>query len=108
MLSNLYISGGSLPITLQHARVNAISLQECHQRYGTHIRDYHICIFDHASQRRGACNGDSGGPLSCKVGSTWQVAGLTSFGRMGCPTSVPSVYARVSYFRTWIRQQTGL
>ena len=51
--------------------------------------------------------GDSGGPLQCNVGQ-WEVAGLTSWGDSMCDTRKPSVYARTSYFRNWIRQQTGV
>ena len=75
---------------------------------GDYIEDYHICLFDKEKQSRGSCNGDSGGPVQCKVGDSWEVAGVTSFGIVNCPTIYSSVYARISYFRSWISQETGV
>jgi len=68
---------------------------------------------DKDTQARGACNGDSGGPLVCRTGSgntpqDFTLAGITSWGRSGCATTSPSVYVRVSTFRSWINEQTGL
>lgn len=34
--------------------------------------------------------------------------GVTSWGRNGCDTTYPSVYTRVTYFRSWIKTETGL
>ena len=47
--------------------------------------------------------GDSGGPLT--VNST--LYGLTSWGRSGCATSSPSVYAKVGAVRDWICENTS-
>merc|ERR1719309_1850155 len=33
--------------------------------------------------------------------------GATSWGYYGCPVNYPSVYANVSYFRDWIKSNTG-
>ncbi|MFO8067135.1 MAG: trypsin-like serine protease [Bacteroidales bacterium] len=51
-----------------------------------------------------ACQGDSGGPLAVPDGEGWyKVAGGTSWG-VGCgEPGYPGVYARVSYFETWIK-----
>ena len=46
--------------------------------------------------------GDSGGPLNCNVDGTWEVAGVTSWGRGGCAPHIPSVYTRVSTYLDWI------
>ncbi|XP_076121815.1 polyserase-2-like [Alosa pseudoharengus] len=52
---------------------------------------------------KGACHGDSGGPLQCRLGSVWVLAGVTNFG-IPCATGVaPDGYARVSAFEPWIR-----
>ncbi|KAJ8311167.1 hypothetical protein KUTeg_011280 [Tegillarca granosa] len=69
--------------------------------------------------------GDSGGPFVCKSRSnghthgkghasyenthgnghyTWKLLGVTSWGARGCPTYMPSVYTRVSYFYDWVVQ----
>ena len=45
--------------------------------------------------------GDSGGPFVCKVGETWQLVGVTSWGRAYC-TPFPSVYTRITHYRKWL------
>ena len=58
------------------------------------------------NQFSGACNGDSGGPLVCQEVSTntWQLAGLVSWGKLGCDPSkgLPSVFARITEGMPWI------
>jgi len=56
----------------------------------------------------GSRPGDSGGPLSCKVGDKWKVAGVCSFGMTVMRNTFPSAYAEVAYAREWIRQHTGV
>ncbi|KAJ8976740.1 hypothetical protein NQ317_004291 [Molorchus minor] len=71
--------------------------------YGAIIRDSTICTS--GAGTRGACNGDSGGPL---VVSGVQV-GVTSFvSARGCESGLPSGFARVSSFRSWISQNAGM
>ena len=48
--------------------------------------------------------GDSGGPLS--IDGT--VYGLTSFGSSKCAAGHPSAFTRVSEFREWIRNHSGI
>ena len=49
--------------------------------------------------------GDSGGPLLCYIKDRWVQAGITSFGRgCGLPQK-PGVYAKVSKYIGWIKQQ---
>jgi len=117
---NCYITGwgrlygfGPLPNVLNQANVDILSESECRGYWGSRITDIHICLMDKDTQQRGACNGDSGGPLVCQTGSTdepssYTLAGITSWGRSGCSTDYPSVYVRVTTFRSWIQQQTGL
>merc|ERR1712170_114815 len=60
---------GPLPNVLQEANVDVYSESECRGFWGSRITNIHICLGDRQTQRRGACNGDSGGPLNCRVGS---------------------------------------
>jgi|ERR1712121_55829 len=95
---------------LQKANVDVLTNADCKTRMsnvgGASIDPYHICVTDTTNQAKGSCNGDSGGPLSCKVGNAYQVAGVTSWGvsssEQDCLTTYPSVYARVSYVDDWI------
>ncbi len=56
--------------------------------------------------------GDSGGPLFCHVPSTsdsdWTLIGVTSWGSEDCDITYPSVNTRISYYRQWIHQQSGI
>ena len=45
--------------------------------------------------------GDSGGPMTCKVDDTWYVVGVASFGVVFCQ-GVPMVYTRVSSYVDWV------
>ncbi|XP_069125392.1 chymotrypsin-like serine proteinase [Argopecten irradians] len=94
-----------LPEILQSAKMTVMSNDCCAGRYDVIgpdvISSGHVCII---TKNTGSCNGDSGGPLTC--GNT--VIGITSFGIRGCLTQYPSVYSRVSYFREWIRENSGV
>lgn len=87
------------PDVLQEKKVDVHTNSDCSNAWGSSIINSQICV----GNGYAACNGDSGGPLSCRVGGKWYVAGATSWGRSGCQTSgYPSVYSRVSEFRDWI------
>ena len=50
--------------------------------------------------------GDSGGPLTHADG---HLVGITSFGSSrGCETGSPDVFTRVSHFKDWILEKTGV
>ncbi|ELT99465.1 hypothetical protein CAPTEDRAFT_153991 [Capitella teleta] len=100
-------SSNFLPTNLQGVDIGIISNQECISALsslgGAKINDGHICIYD-SEKRTGSCNGDSGGPLKC--GSS--LAGVTSWGvssYSSCLQSYPSVYTRVSHFKSWLESQ---
>ncbi|XP_050313395.1 brachyurin-like [Anthonomus grandis grandis] len=69
----------------------------CQQSFGSMIVAQHICTS--GQNGRGACNGDSGGPI---VVNGLQV-GIVSFGNRVCSAGFPTVYARVSHFMSWIQ-----
>ena len=52
--------------------------------------------------------GDSGGPAVCKVDGSWVLAGVTSGGSSYCDVNRPSIYTRISTFRSWIHEHSGL
>jgi len=94
------------PNILQEANIDVYSQDTCRQSYGDVIKGNHICIGK--KYKSGSCSGDSGGPLVCKQGDSYTLAGVTSFGLITCSTSYPSVYSRISYFRDWIQQNSGV
>jgi len=94
------------PNILQEASVDVYSKSTCEASYGSAIQDFHICVGKR--NKSGACSGDSGGPLVCKEGDSYTLAGVTSFGLVTCSTQYPSVYSRISYFRDWIAETSGV
>jgi len=101
-------SAQTLPNVLQQANVGILTLAQCQsQASGATIWANHICIYDSANTR-GACNGDSGGPVNCNSGG-YLVAGIASFvfqSNGACLPSRPSVYTRTSTYLTWITNNT--
>ncbi|KAK7500554.1 hypothetical protein BaRGS_00008129 [Batillaria attramentaria] len=50
-----------------------------------------------------SCQGDSGGPFMCTCNGVLKQVGIVSYG-IGCARAeFPGVYARVSYFKEWIK-----
>ena len=112
--SSCYITGwgltsmpGERANILQEAPAKVFSNSYCTQYFGSSaIHEFHICIGNPGVSA--ACSSDSGGPLACKVGNTWTLAGVTSWGVSSCSPNYPDIYTRVSYYRDWIRRYTHL
>ncbi|OWF36056.1 trypsin delta/gamma-like protein CG30031 [Mizuhopecten yessoensis] len=95
------VYGQVLPEVLQKAEMTVMKPKWCTDVFGSYINDGHVCLI---SDDSASCNGDSGGPLTC--GDT--LVGVTSFGALGCPAIYPSVYTRITYFRQWIKDNSGV
>ncbi|XP_069140846.1 fibrinolytic enzyme, isozyme C-like [Argopecten irradians] len=93
-------SGGApLPDILQKATTTVLSNADCAEIWGADsINDGHVCVYTNGTN--GACNGDSGGPLTCDG----VLVGVTSWGAVGCDTSLPSVYTRITHFLDFINE----
>ncbi|XP_032836679.2 elastase-1-like [Petromyzon marinus] len=102
---------GPLAQQLREAELPIVTSATCSQAtwWGALATERVVC----AGDARSVCNGDSGGPLSCRVGgarSAWQLHGVTSFvSAAGCATPhKPAVFTRVSAHSAWIAAVTGL
>ncbi|KAI2658793.1 Alpha-tectorin [Labeo rohita] len=94
--------------TLQEVKMKVVGNKECNCRlqdsplWDKTITPNLICAGRETGE--GTCFGDSGGPLQCKQGSVWILAGVTTFGSF-CGTGIaPDSYARVSKLQNWILQ----
>jgi len=89
-------AGSALPVTLQQGTMTVLTNTACASSWSTaQINNGHICV---SASSVSACSGDSGGPLTC--GGV--LVGATSWGQAQCNPSFPSVYSRISFFRSWI------
>ncbi|XP_069044035.1 uncharacterized protein [Lepisosteus oculatus] len=100
------------PQTLQEVQVPIMGNRQCNclndEALGPkNITDNMICA-GALEGRKDFCQGDTGGPLVCKQGSSWVQAGVVSFTESCASTSLPGVYTRVSQFQNWINQLVGL
>ncbi|KXJ80485.1 hypothetical protein RP20_CCG024817 [Aedes albopictus] len=79
----------------------------CNIRFLGLIQPENICLA--GDNGRGACSGDSGGPMTIsRDGKTVQV-GVVSFGlALGCERNWPSVFARTSSFLQWIQAHSDV
>jgi len=62
-----------------------------------------LCAF---SEGTDSCQGDSGGPLTVVENGKYTVVGVVSVG-LGCASSYPGIYARVTNYIQWIRDNTA-
>ncbi|GIY49567.1 hypothetical protein CDAR_565342 [Caerostris darwini] len=89
---------------LQEASFPIISNDQCSRTHGVSIPSSLICAAV-LSEDKGACNGDSGGPLMLlDENDRWKVIGLVSWGRRGCNPKFPTVYTRITHFMDWIKK----
>ncbi|XP_055627320.1 brachyurin-like [Toxorhynchites rutilus septentrionalis] len=73
----------------------------CNIRFFGVIQPEHIC--KSGAGGRGACSGDSGGPMTTTYNGRHVQIGVVSFGlALGCERGWPSVYARTSSYLNWI------
>ncbi|XP_036380683.1 ST14 transmembrane serine protease matriptase b [Megalops cyprinoides] len=100
--------GGSGATVLQKAEVRIINSTVCNQLMGGQITSRMLC----AGVLKGgvdACQGDSGGPLSYKDSNNRQyLAGVVSWGDGCARRNKPGIYTRVTEFRAWIKEKTGV
>jgi len=99
--------GGNLSSTLREVSLPIISNTICNDanHWGGGITSGMLCA-GYDSGTKSPCQGDSGGPLVVKIGGVWKLAGITSFGPIGC--NVPkaqSVFTRASKYVSWINSK---
>ncbi|XP_073826885.1 lectizyme-like [Musca autumnalis] len=97
-------NSGTLPNILQTLDVDIIGYSECKAALpsSSKIDPANICTYTEGLTD-GACNGDSGGPLTINTSEGSELVGIVSWGYTPCDwTWYPSVYTQVSSYLSWI------
>ncbi|KAG4068158.1 hypothetical protein HA402_001583 [Bradysia odoriphaga] len=92
---------GSLPNDLQFINLDTLDLKTCTKAYQevNPITVGHVCTTSPAG--KGACKGDSGGPLISDAGVQ---VGIVSWG-VPCARGIPDVFTSVAHYYNWIQSQ---
>lgn len=94
-------AGGPDVLDLQIINLTVLDFERCQGLYDPEFQHYvgpdHICTLTKAGE--GACNGDSGSPLTYNG----KVVGVVNWGAP-CALGKPDIYARVSSYYDWIQQ----
>ncbi|XP_053909023.1 serine protease 33-like [Cuculus canorus] len=91
------------PKQLQEVVLPLLSARRCrciHRAGGTGTPAADTLCAGPERGQRDACQGDSGGPLSCRLGGSWLLAGVSSWGA-ACGDR-PGVYTRAAAHAAWI------
>jgi trypsin len=86
-----------LTFPLKELNLSTANFLTCDSFYDNLLEDLHICATD-ITEAAAPCNGDSGGPLFYNN----SVVGIVSFGYCTNEPYFPTVFTRVSTFRSWI------
>ncbi|XP_071177331.1 serine protease 55-like [Mytilus edulis] len=114
-LKNCQISGWGFidrnktesPDTLQFARISLISNTKCNDLASPKVPKNQICAYDYKNKRQ-ACNGDGGGPLTCKRRGKRVLIGVFSWLYDYCHAEKPFAYSSLAYYTSFIEKVTGI
>ncbi|XP_045151121.1 suppressor of tumorigenicity 14 protein [Echinops telfairi] len=100
--------GGSAALVLQKGEIRVINQTTCESLLPQQLTARMMCV-GYLSGGVDSCQGDSGGPLSSVEadGRIFQ-AGVVSWGEGCARRDKPGVYTKLSLFRDWIKEQTGV
>ncbi|MDH6117279.1 hypothetical protein ABH930_001736 [Kitasatospora sp. GAS204A] len=102
--------GAPLPVQAQYAGLNVVDRATCNGRWGgINLITKNMMCAGGANDGLTSCNGDSGGPLVQDQGGTAVLVGIVSWGKFGCTSDYPAVFADVAEpgLRSWINNLSG-
>ncbi|XP_041350491.1 chymotrypsinogen B-like [Gigantopelta aegis] len=86
---------------LQELKTNLVNFTFCRKQWGDFVTKNHICV---GMGDKGACRGDSGGPLMCSKGGRFYIAGIVSWGEETCMEyGYPNIFTKVQIYSRWIQ-----
>ncbi|XP_069750462.1 ST14 transmembrane serine protease matriptase b isoform X2 [Narcine bancroftii] len=99
---------GDVATVLQKAEVRIIRRKHCNELLSSTITSNMLCA-GYLSGGIDACQGDSGGPMSSvETNGKVFLAGIVSWGDGCARKNKPGVYTKVSKYRQWITQHSGM
>jgi secreted trypsin-like serine protease len=103
---SLAFGSNNYPTVLRKATVDILADATCNASYSPGYNATKMLCAGSPALDRDTCQGDSGGPLA-RLGVTWVLHGITSFGN-GCANGAdPGVYTEVFTYLSWINQYIG-
>ncbi|XP_070507576.1 transmembrane protease serine 9-like [Chironomus tepperi] len=101
---------GQYSSVLKKIEVPIVPIDKCQENLKTLSPDSEFSLHDGlmcagAEEGKGVCEGDEGSPLVCQVdgnSNQYYQAGIVGWGVSCGMKDIPSVYTRVSHFRSWI------
>jgi len=88
---------------LRYVQVNVMGNTPCRIRFPTLIQESTLCTA--GTGGTGACNGDSGGPLTVQINGRSVMIGIASFAMtVNCEAGWPTGWARVTSFVPWFNR----
>lgn len=99
----------TFPDQLMQVAIYPVPIAPCRRTHGSYyVGESNLCAGSGGDELKGACYGDSGGPVVMKKSSAQKdvQVGIVSWGSAGCSDAdKPEVLTRVSYFAGWIDEQ---
>ena len=99
--------GGPVSRTLDGVELVVRSDEECRTKLMNDTYTENIICAGKYPRKRSICTGDEGGPLLLRIAplNKWHVVGIATYNDRCGADRKPSVFTRVSRFRTWIDDQ---
>lgn len=100
-------SGGNMASKLQEVEVKVLSNAQCKKTgYDSSWITPEMLCAGVSGGGKDSCQGDSGGPLVTRVGSSYVLIGVVSWGEGCALANYPGIYARVTTQLGWIRENS--
>lgn len=88
---------------LYETEIAIIDKNTCNKAFGGMITDNMICAGGMIANKRDACSGDSGGPITMDLGDgRMSLIGVVSFGNDCAVQNFPGIYTKISNYYDWI------